>query len=124
VRAARGGFTLVEVLVAMVVTVAALTVLAQGIFSAGRASTAARNVTRAALVAGRVVAEFEAGERAADRAAEGRFEDEPDFAWEVRPEAYEPGLVLLTVLVRWEERGQERRLAVTRLLRERTAERP
>lgn len=115
----RSGFTLVEVLVAMVVTVAALTVLAQGIFTAGRASTAARNVTRASLVAGRVLAEFEAGERAADRDAEGRFEDEPEFAWEARPESYEPGLVLLTVAVRWEERGQERRLTVTRLLRER-----
>ncbi|HXG62033.1 MAG TPA: prepilin-type N-terminal cleavage/methylation domain-containing protein [Planctomycetota bacterium] len=117
---ARRGFTLVEVIVALVVTAAALTVLAQGIFSAGRASSAARNVTRAALVAGRVVAEFEAGERAADRAAEGRFEDEPEFAWEARPETYEPGLVLLTIVVRWEERGQERTLAVTRLLRERT----
>lgn len=118
-RAGVRGFTLVEALVALVVTVAALTVLAQGIFSAGRASSAARNVTRAALVAGRVVAEFEAGERAADRSAEGRFEDEPEFAWEARPETYEPGLVLLTIVVRWEERGQERTLAVTRLLRER-----
>ena len=118
------GFTLIEVLVAMVVAVAAFSILAQGFAAGGRASVSARNTTRASAVAQRVLAELEVGVRAADRSDRGAYEDEPDFAWETVVETDEPGLRLLTIHVRWDERGQERTYSLARLLREKTEAAP
>ncbi len=119
--AREGGFTLVEVLVALVVTVAALTILVQGFISGGRASVVAQSATRAALVAQRVVVDLETAALPLDRGESGAFQDEPDFAWQTDSVADEPGLVLVTVTVRWIERNQERAYVLTRLMRQRTA---
>jgi prepilin-type N-terminal cleavage/methylation domain-containing protein len=117
----RKGFTLVEVLVALVVTVAALTVLVQGFISGGRASVVAQHATRAALVGQRVIVELETGALPLDRGGQGVFPDEPDFAWRTESAADEPGLVLVTVTVGWIERNQERTYVLSRLMRERPA---
>ncbi|HYF00914.1 MAG TPA: prepilin-type N-terminal cleavage/methylation domain-containing protein [Planctomycetota bacterium] len=115
------GFTLIEVIVAMVVAVAAFSVMAQGFTLGGRASVVAQQTTRAAVLAQRVLADIEIGEVPADRSSAGLFDDEPDFRWEVGSEPDETGLVRLTISVRWSDHGQERTYALVRLWRERTA---
>jgi len=54
----RAGFTLIEVLVALVVAVAAMTLLSQGFSTGARASTSAQYATRAAILAQRVITDF------------------------------------------------------------------
>ena len=120
-RRREGAFTLIEVLVAMVVAVAAFSVMAQGFALGGRASVAAQLTTRAAVLAGRVLADVEIGEIAADRSAGGVFDDEPDFRWDLDSRTDDPGLLRLTITVRWSDHGQERTYALVRLWRERTA---
>ena len=115
-----GGFTLIEVLVAMVVTVAALTVLAQGFATGGQASVSSQKSTRAAILAGEILAELETGELAPDASTSGKFDEEPDYSWKVQSDEDEPGLRLLTVTVSWTERAEKRDYVLTRLLRERT----
>lgn len=120
-RRRNRGFTLIEVLVAMVVAVAAFSVMAQGFALGGQASVTAQQTTRAAVLAQRILADLETGALASDRSANGDFDDEPDFRWEVESRADDPGLVQLTVTVRWSEHGRERTYALVRLWRERTA---
>lgn len=118
---AERGFTLIEVLVAMVVAVAAFSIMAQGFTLGGRASVVAQQTTRAAVLAQRVLTDLETGELAADRSSSGVFDDEPEFRWDVASRADDPGLVHLTVTVRWSDHGQERSYVLVRLWRERTA---
>lgn len=117
----RGGFTLVEVLVAMVVAVAVFSILAQGFTTGGHAAAASRSATTAAVLAQRVLCDLECGVLAPDQSTSGAFDDEPEFAWSTTSAADEPGLRLITVTVTWTESAQERRFALTRLLRERQA---
>jgi len=116
----RKGFTLIEVLVALVVTVAALTVVCQGFATGARASVAAQKTTRAALLAQRVLTDVETGVIPLGQSSAGTFEDEPEFLYETRSEPDLPGLTLLAVTVKWDERGQPRAYVLTRLMRERT----
>ena len=115
----RKGFTLVEVLVALVVTVTALTIIAQGFSTGARASTVSQNVTRAAFLAQGLVADLETGELSLDRGEGGTFEEEPDFSYEIVPQADEPGTTRITITIRWEERAQERSYELVRLMRDR-----
>ena len=117
----EGGFTLIEVLVAMVVAVAAFSILAQGFTTGGQASVASQHASKAAMLASRVLTEIESGELAADSSTSGKFQEEPDFSWEVRSDIDEPGLRLLTVTVSWTERAETRTYELVRLYRERTA---
>jgi prepilin-type N-terminal cleavage/methylation domain-containing protein len=116
----RKGFTLVEVLVAMVVAVAAFSIVAQGFTTGGHATAAARATTTAAVLAQRVMTDLEAGVLAADQSSSGTFDDEPDFRWSVSSAADEPGLRLLTVTVSWKDLNEERAFTLTRLLGERS----
>lgn len=113
------GFTLVEVLVALVVTVAALTVLAQGFATGARASTGSQNATRAALLAQQVITDLETGELPLNQSQSGAFEHDPDYTYETRSETGDPGLTKITVTVAWEQRGEARTYVLTRLMRER-----
>lgn len=116
----RGGFTLVEVLVALVVAVAALTLLSQGFATGARASTSSQYATRAALHAQRVLTEFETGAFSLTASQNGHFDDDPDFAFETKSETGEvTGLTLLKITVKWKERNQDRTYVLTRLMRER-----
>ena len=115
------GFTLIEVIVAMVVAVAAFSVMAQGFALGGRASVVSQQTTRAAVLAQRILTDVEIGQVPADRSSNGLFEDEPDFRWDVESRPDESGLVQLTIAVRWSDHGQERTFALVRLWRERTA---
>ena len=114
----RGGFTLIEVLVALVVAVAALTLLAQGFSTGGRASAASQISTRAALLSQRIITDLETGELAANQAHSGAFDDDPDFTWDLASEPEDLGLLRVTVTIKWEERNQKRSFVLVRLLRE------
>ncbi len=114
------GVTLVEVLAAMVVAVAAITLMAQGFSAGARASTVSQNLTRAALLAERVLADFESGELSLNRSQSPTFEDAEEFTCETVSESYATGVTHLTVWIKWEERGQERTYVVDRLMRERS----
>ena len=121
----RDGFTLVEVLVALVVAVAALTLLSQGFMTGARASTSSQFSTRAALLAQRVMTDFETGQLSLSSSQNGQFDDEPDFSFESKSDTGEvTGLVKLTITVKWQERNQDRTFVLTRLMRERTTTAP
>ena len=116
----RRGFTLVEVLVALVVAVAALSLLAQGFMTGARASTGSQYVTRAALLAQRVLTDFETGQLSLTSNQNGKFEDEADFSWESRSETGSiTGLTQLTVTIKWQERNQDRTFELVRLMKDR-----
>ena len=115
----RGGFTLVEVLVALVVTVAALTILAQGFTAGARASTVSQNATRAALLARQVLTDLELGELSIDQSHSDVFLDDLDFRYEVMSEPGDPGIVILTIRVVWMEGRIERDYVLVRMMRER-----
>jgi prepilin-type N-terminal cleavage/methylation domain-containing protein len=118
---AVAGFTLIEVLVALVITVAALTVIAQGFSTGARNSVVAQNATRAALLAQEVITDYETGELSLTTGTKGTFSHEPDFSFETTTEADLTGLTKLTVTVFWEERNARREFALVRLMRERPA---
>ncbi len=112
------GFTLIEVLVALVVAVAAMTLLAQGFSTGARASTTAQYATRAAILGQRVITDFETGVLTPDTNQSGSFDDEPDFSYETTSETTDlTGLNKLTVTVKWKERNQDREYVLVRLLR-------
>jgi type II secretory pathway pseudopilin PulG len=121
----RSGLTLIEVLVAMVVAVAAMGILAQGFTTGARASIAAQNTTRAAFLAQQVIAELETGELPLTQSNSGPFVDDPDFSFETTTDAYSDALGTVTglnavkVTVRWKERSEEREYALIRLMRDR-----
>ena len=118
------GFTLTEVLVALVVVTASLTVIAQGFLSGGKASLSSQNETRAAWMAESKIAELESGILSTQAGSSGTFEPEhPDYAWTVEPESTTTtGLSKITVTVTWKEREQERTFVLTRLMRESSSE--
>ena len=114
-----------EVLVALVVAVAALTLLSQGFMTGARASTSSQFSTRAALLAQRVMTDFETGQLSLSSSQNGQFDDEPDFSFESKSDTGEvTGLVKLTITVKWQERNQDRTFVLMRLMRERTTTAP
>ena len=117
------GFTLVEVLVALVVAVAAMTLLSQGFMTGARASTSSQFATRAALVAQRALTDFETGQLSMSSSQNGTFPDEPEFSFESKSDTGEvTGLTKLTITVKWKERNQDRKYVLTRLLKDRPVE--
>jgi prepilin-type N-terminal cleavage/methylation domain-containing protein len=116
------GFTLIEVLVALVVAVAALSLISQGFMTGARASSTSQNATRAALYAQRVMTDFETGALTAGSTQSGTFDDDPDFSYETQFSTGEvTGLTKITVTVKWKERNDDRKYELVRLLRDRTS---
>jgi prepilin-type N-terminal cleavage/methylation domain-containing protein len=122
----RRGFTLIEVLVALVVAVAAMTLLAQGFSIGARASVNSQFVTRAALLSQRVITDFETGQLPLTGNQSGTFDDEPDFTYETVSDPASTsttgtvtGLTQLTVTIKWQERNTDRTFVVVRLMKDR-----
>jgi prepilin-type N-terminal cleavage/methylation domain-containing protein len=115
----RRGFTLIEVLVALVVAVAAMSLLSQGFLTGARASNASQQATRAALLGQRVITDLEIGELSLNQGRSGTFDDDPEFTYETTFETSDPGLTRVTVTVTWSERNQERKYLLVRLMRDR-----
>lgn len=116
-----GGFTLIEVLVALVVAVAAMALLSQGFSTGAKASVVSQNATRAAILATRVMTDYETGAQSTSGSTSGSFDDEPDFSFDTKTETYDTGVLRVTITITWDERGQERTYELVRLYRERTA---
>ena len=116
----RKGFTLIEVLVALVVAVAAMTLLSQGFTTGARASTTAQFATRAAMLAQRVLTDFETGQLPLASNQSGAFDDEPDFTFRTTSDTGSiTGLTQLTIIIEWQERNQDRSYQLVRLMRDR-----
>ena len=117
----RRGFTLIEVLVALVVAVAALSLISQGFMTGARSSATSQNATRAALYAQRVLTDYETGEIDLTSAQRGTFDDDPDFSYETQIDTGGDvvGLTKLTVVVKWKERNDDRTYQLVRLMRDR-----
>jgi prepilin-type N-terminal cleavage/methylation domain-containing protein len=117
----RRGFTLIEVLVALVVAVAAMSLISQGFMTGARASATSQNATRAALYGQRVLTDYETGELDLTSPQSGTFDDDPDFSYETQVEASSDvvGLNKLTVVVKWRERNDDRTYQLVRLMRDR-----
>jgi len=116
----KHGFTLIEVLVALVVAVAAMALLSQGFTTGARASTTAQFATRAAMLAQRVLTDFETGQLALTSNQSGSFDDEPDFSYETTSETGSiTGLTQLTIRIKWQERNEDRRYELVRLMKDR-----
>lgn len=121
-RRPQAGFTLIEVLVAVVVTVASVAILAQGFSTGARAASVSQNTTKAALFAQRVLTDFEIGVLPITTGTNGAFDDDPDFTYETTSETgVVTGLYKITVTILWKERNQDRSFVLTRLMRDKTA---
>ena len=126
-RSSRG-FTLIEVLVAMVVTVAAVAILAQGFSTGAHASVLAEKDMKASLLGQRLITAFELGILDMTTNQAGTFDDDPDFSYETTSDVptqigttttgidYTTGLTLLTVTIKWDDRGKPRTYVMTRLM--------
>ncbi|HEY3226492.1 MAG TPA: prepilin-type N-terminal cleavage/methylation domain-containing protein [Planctomycetota bacterium] len=120
----HAGFTLIEVLVALVVVTTALTIVAQGFLTGGRASVASQHETVAVFLAESKMAEIDLGIVSTQSSTSGTFEPEqPDFSWKTEVETTTvTGLTKLTLTVTWKEREEERTFVLTRLIMERTTQ--
>ena len=114
----EGGFTLIEVLVALVVAVAAMTLLGQGFMTGARASTTSQFATRAAILAQRMITDFETGALSLTSSQGGQFDDDADFSYETKSETGDvTGITKLTVTIRWQERNVDQSFTLVRLMR-------
>jgi general secretion pathway protein I len=119
-RRARAGFTLVEVLVALVVTVSVLVILAQGFSVGATASVGAQKLSRAVMLAEQKLAEYETGEASLTSGGTGDFgQDHPGYTWSVSVSAGSNNLTELTVTVSWKQVEQAQSYSIARLMRER-----
>lgn len=114
----RSGFTLVEVLLAMVIAVVLLTVIGSAMGTAHRTVTGAERRAGAVRVAERRLAELESGELTLTQSAQQAVcEEDPLYAWSL--EAAGTGdLRDITIRVTWTETGREL-FSVVRLFRDR-----
>ena len=104
----RGGFTLLEVLVAGVLVSVGIVVLAQVVSGSIWAGSSLEGRARAARLADSLLSRIEAGEISINETSIGDFEDmgESDVVWEVQSEAgNEEFLRRLTIRVVWEGAG-------------------
>jgi prepilin-type N-terminal cleavage/methylation domain-containing protein len=114
------GFTLVEVLAALIVMGVAFAVLAQGLMSASRASSVSQAYTRATAVAVGKMAEVEAGAYALSANVTERIEEDIyNFDVDVTPiPASRQGLQEVTVEVKWRMHGREHQVKLVRFVHE------
>jgi len=126
-RLSRQGFTLLEVLVAvMILAIAVTAILSQ--FSAGmEAGGKSRDITRAVLLAKEKLEELKAFVDSGDEGKSGASDD--GYAWETRVSLYELPekeagenenelsfeLLKLTAIVRWDTGVQERQMELSTL---------
>jgi prepilin-type N-terminal cleavage/methylation domain-containing protein len=116
----RGGFTLVEVLAALVLIGIVMPVAMRGVSLAMAAASSARHASIAAGLAesklNQIVVENSAGTGVGSGATAGDFSPEqPEYRWMLQTFPRDYNLTELSLRVSWQERGQERSLVVTTL---------
>lgn len=117
-RRADSGYTLVEVLLALVICASVLVIAAQGFSIGATAASGASKLSRAVMLAEMVVAEYETGERSLTASGEGDFSpDWPEFSWASTIETTTiEGLSQLTVTVAWKEGTRDQTYSLVRLM--------
>lgn len=115
------GFTLVEVLCALVILTSAIILIAQGFSTGIRGTELAQRTTIAEMLAEDIIGRLEAGEIAVNKDSEGDFA--PDFerySWSTTSTtAGLPGLYQIMLRITWTDRGEPRDFLVARLINER-----
>lgn len=114
-----GGFTLVEVLVALTLTAVILPVAMRGVSLSTAAAGHARRLTEAAFLGETEMAELVASRSWQRADLSGDFGDAgyPDYRWSAAVRNWEEGeLQQLDVTVTWLERGGERSFTLTTLV--------
>ena len=115
-RTAAAGFTLVEVLAAMVIMAIVLPVALKGVSLALAAASSARHMTEASSLAESKLNQIVAEGGATSTATCGDFApDYPGYQWTLQTAARDYGLTELDLTVTWTERGQQKQLLLTTL---------
>lgn len=124
-RLRSAGFSLLEVLLAMVVLAVAIVGIAQGFAVGLRATGIARGTTTALALARARLDEIDAGLRPTSVSDKGDFQDlgAPDATWTLTstPSKEHPGLYELVLKVEWPDRGGTRDLTIVRWMLDRQA---
>lgn len=120
-RAQEGvrGFTLLEVIVSLVIVVAAVAVIAQGFSAGSQAAYFAEAETTATMLASEKMAQVETGEISLTTGDRGTFQDHEQFRYEVTVTSTTTGLYEVKVEVFYTDGFEERSIALHRLMRER-----
>jgi general secretion pathway protein I len=114
------GFTLIEVLLAIVILTTGLVLVFEG-FSVGlRAASIADKETTATLVAQRLIADLETQEALSVGTEEGEYEEDyPGYRWRLEIQESADGisgLYEVQMTVTWTQGDREREITVTRLI--------
>ena len=112
----NNGFTLIEVILALVITAMGVTIVAQGFDVGGRASVSAQYRTKAVWLAEMKMTEIEIGEIAVNIGDQGTFDDNPLFQYTIESDTTDhTNLYEVNVTIIWEERNAEHSYTLTRL---------
>jgi type II secretory pathway pseudopilin PulG len=116
----RGGFTLAEVLAAMLFMAIVIPVAVQGLMIANRAGVVAERKSVAARLADSLLTEMVLADAWQDAEDDGDFgEDYPDYAWKLTSDAWEEDtMLLLTVEVFYAAQGRQYSVRVSTLVEE------
>ncbi len=113
----RRGFTLAEVVVALGMIAIILPVAMQGVTSAARASAHAKRVSEASELARMKLNEIILDADTTRFSGNGDFGTTwPDYQWQVTATSMDYSLYQVTVVVKWQQTGQEDMTSVSTLV--------
>ena len=115
-RKTRRGFSLVEILAAMVLMGIVLPAAMRGVTLAMQAAAHAKHEQEAALLARRLTDQALVLRDASAVGNAGIFEDYPEYRWEAAVSNGNFDLQTLTIYVYWTEQGIERSWSVTTMI--------
>ncbi|MCK4998761.1 MAG: type II secretion system protein [Anaerohalosphaera sp.] len=118
-KTAPGGFTLIEILAAMVLIIVVIPAVMKGISVAIAVASDSAFKAEAAALAQNKLAEILIEETWQSSNVDGDFGDDyPGYRWKMTSENWtEPGLNEITVEVLWESRGSQREVKLSTLVR-------
>jgi prepilin-type N-terminal cleavage/methylation domain-containing protein len=116
-RTRRGGFTLIEVLVALVLMGIVLPITMRGATVAMRAASTARHQAEAATLGDAKLTEMVAQGDWQSGNTQGDFSpDYPDYRWQLLSQQRDLDVTELMMTVTWKDRGQDRSINVSTLV--------
>jgi general secretion pathway protein I len=114
-RTSDRGFTLIEVLAALLIAAVALTYLLQSETASIRISNAARDLREATLLAKMKLAEIVAG---AEGETSGSFENRPEWSWDSTREPVSEPIAMTKVIVKaaYRSAGQDQTVSLEQII--------
>lgn len=110
------GFTLVEVLAAMLIMAVVLPVAMRGVSLALAAASSARHMSEASALGASKLNELVVEQNTGATTTSGDFmPDHPGYQWQLETADRDYGLTEVDLIVTWKERGQEKSLTLTTL---------